>query len=280
MEILSVMGILQQLLHLARYPAYNLPVNRTSLVIVGVLTCLSLYIFAQEAAVNRRRNETIAKADTVFVQHYIAPTGNLRLYEKQTETGPPDEVIYWHGSSYVVQLIFAADGTIARLTLSPEALLHTDNWSDVPDVAELSESEMQWFVASANTLQPLGKARDAKEAPRGCFQSGPNLYCFDTYELGLVSHYHVDRSGERHMIKVVLRTVQIAYRQSVAGVVEDVRMEGSQRLLKVGGQWYHGEKPGAEVFSDAPKGSAVRLVSFGCTANENACIAVPESATK
>lgn len=82
------------------------------------------------------------------------------------------------------------------------------------------------------------------------------------------------------MIKVVLRSVQIAYRQSVAGVVEDVRMEGSQRLLKVGGQWYHGEKPGAEVFSDAPKGSAVRLVSFGCTANENACIAVPESATK
>lgn len=135
-------------------------------------------------------------------------------------------------------------------------------------------------MASANTLQPLGKARNAKEAPKGCSQSGPNLYCFAPYELGSGSHYHVERSDERHVISVVLRAVQIAYRQSVAGVVEDVRMEGSQRLLKVGGQWYHGEKPGADVFSDAPKGSVVRLVSFGCTANENACIAVPESTTK
>lgn len=46
---------------------------------------------------------------------------------------------------------------------------------------------MQWFVASANTLQPLGKARDAKRAPNSCFQSGPNLYCTDTYELGSVT---------------------------------------------------------------------------------------------
>ena len=164
--------------------------------------------------------------------------------------------------------------------MSPEALLHTDNWSEVPDVAELSESEMQWFVASANTLQPLGEARDAKKAPDGCFQSGRNLYCAATYELGSVSHYHRERSDDRQVINVVLWAVQILYSQSVAGIVEDVRMDGSQRLLKVGGQWYHGEKPGVDVFRDAPKGSVVRLVSFGCTANEKACIAVPKSATK
>lgn len=81
-------------------------------------------------------------------------------------------------------------------------------------------------------------------------------------------------------MNIVLKAVQIVYSQSVAGVVEDVRMDGSQRLLKVGGQWYHGEKPGVDVFRDAPKGSVVRLVSFGCTANEKACIAVPDSATK
>ena len=43
----------------------------------------------------------------------------MRLYDQQTETGPPDEVIYWHGSSYVIELIFAADGTIARIALLP-----------------------------------------------------------------------------------------------------------------------------------------------------------------
>lgn len=258
--------------------------NRKCFVIVAVLVCLSLRLFAQDAAANRRRDETISKADELFGQRYIAVTGqHLRLYDKQTETGPPDEVIYWHGSSYVIKLIFAADGTIASLALLPEALLHTDNWSDVPDIAELSGSEMRWLVASANALQPLGKAGDIKEAPDGCFQSGRNLYCADAYESASVNHYHVELLDEKHVTNVVLRDIQIIYSQSVVGIVEDVRMEGSQRLLKVGGQWYHGEKPGVEVFSDTPKGAVVRLISFGCTANQKACIAIPEqskSATK
>ena len=38
---------------------------------------------------------------------------------------------------------------------------------------------------------------------------------------------------------------------SVDGIVEDVRVEGSQRMLKVGGQWYRGEKPGVEIFEGA-----------------------------
>jgi hypothetical protein len=82
----------------------------------------------------------------------------VRLYDKQTETGPPDSVIYSHGSRYVIELIFAADGTVARIVLLPEALLHSDSWSDVPNRVELSPAEMQWLTASANTLRSLGKS--------------------------------------------------------------------------------------------------------------------------
>jgi len=58
---------------------------------------------------------------------------------------------------------------------------------DAPNnIIELSPAEMQRLVASANMLQPLGKADEVWEAPDGCFQSGPNLYCADTYELATV----------------------------------------------------------------------------------------------
>jgi hypothetical protein len=236
-----------------------------------VLACLS-HIVAQDAVVERRKAEMTARADKVFVQRYTAVAGKpLRLYDEESETGPPDAIINGHGSSYVIELIFASDGTIARLILLPEALLHSHYWGDVPNIVELSTAEMQWFVASANDLQPLGKAHKVWEAPDGCFQSGPNLYCADTYELATISHYHV----EEELRRVALRDIEILYKQSIDNIVEDVRVEGSQRMLKVGGQWYHGEKPGAEMFYKAQKGSVVRLITYGCTANEKACTAVP-----
>jgi len=236
-----------------------------------------MHLFAEDAAVDRRKTETIAKADKLFRERYTAPAGKpLRRYDKQTETGPLDEVIYWHGSSHVIELIFATDGTVAGLVLLPEALLHSNDGSDVPNTVELSRAEMQWLIASANVLQPLGKARRITEAPDGCFQSGQNLYCADTYELASVSHYHLERVDEKHVTKLALRDISILYRQSVTGIVEDVRVEGSQRQVKVGGQWYHGEKPGVEVFDKAQKGSVVRLVAYGCAANEKACVADPE----
>ncbi len=244
---------------------------------VGVLAGLTLHIFAQDSAVSRRKDETTAKADSLFGQRYRAPTKvSPRFYDEQTETGAPDEIIYRHGPSYVIELIFAADGTIARVALLPEALLYADDWSKVPDNLELSRSEMQWLVASANTLRPFGKARHVGKAADDCFQSGRNLYCADSYALAIVSHYHIQRPDEKHLKKVAQKDVLVLYRQLVIGIVEDVKMEGSQRLLKVGGQWYHGEKPGVEIFSDAQIGSTVRLISFGCTANQRACIADPE----
>ena len=245
--------------------------NRTGFVILVVLACLS-HLLAQDPVVERRKAETTAKADKLFVQRYTAVAGKpLRLYDEETETGPPDAIIYWHGSSYVIGLIFASDGTIARMILLPEALLHSDYWGDVPNIVELSPAEMQWLVASANDLQPLGKADEVWEAPDGCFQSGPNLYCADSYELATISHYHT----EEELGRVALRDIEILYKQSVDSIVEDVKVEASQRMLKVGGQWYRGEKPGVELFDKAQKGSVVRLITYGCTANEKACAAVP-----
>jgi hypothetical protein len=114
------------------------------------------------------------------------------------------------------------------------------------------------------------------DAPNGCFQSGKNLYCSDEYELAAVSHYHVEKMNDRQLPQIALEDITIGYKQSAVGIVEDARVEGNERHLKVGGQWYHGEKPGVEIFTKAEIGSVVRLVTFGCTPNEKACLAVPE----
>ena len=130
--------------------------------------------------------------------------------------------------------------------LLPEPLLHSHYWGDVPNIVELAPAEMQWLVSSANVLQPLGKAGEVWEAPDGCFQPGINVYCVDTYELATVSHYHTE-GGEEELPQITLRDIGILYKQSVNGIVEDVRVEGSQRKLKVGGQWYQGEAGGRDI---------------------------------
>ena len=241
--------------------------------LVALVASLSLHQFAENAAVDRRKAETITKADRLFGQRYTAAAGTpLRLYDMQTETGPPDAIIYWHGSSYVIELIFGANGAVAQLKLLPEALLHSDTWNDVPSGVELSRAEMQWLIASANILQPLGKARESTEAPNRCDVSGPNWYCEDRYELASVSHYHLQQGAK----ELALRDIGILYRQRVGGLVEDVRVEGNQRQFRVGGQWYHAEEPGVDIFDKAQIGSVVSLVTYGCTANEKACVAFPE----
>jgi len=255
--------------------AYNPAMYQPRLAILLLL--LLSRLAAEDPAVQRRRNETISKADGIFGQRYTPVAGRpMRLYDKQTETGPPDSVIYWHGSSYVIELIFAVDGTVARIVLLPEALLHSDSWTDVPNRVELSPAEMQWLTSSANALRPLGEVREINDAPNGCLESGKNLYCADQYELAAVSHYHIERVNDQGSPETALEDIAIVYEQSVVGIVEDARVEGSQRHLKVGGHWYHGEKPGVEIFDKAEIGSVVRLVTYGCTANEKACIAVPE----
>ena len=239
---------------------------------------LPLHAVAQETSFQRRKDETVAQADRIFGERYTPVAGKpMRLFDKQTETRPPDAIIYWHGSSYVIELVFAADGTIAKLVLLPEDLLYSDNWSDVPNTVELSVAEIQWLVASANVLQPLGKAENNDEKPNFCFVSGPNQYCYDAYQLASVNHNHVMQVDENQVTRnLVLRDIEVSYRQSVSGIVEDARVQGGQRHLEVSGQWYHGEKPGIETFEKARIGSVVRLITYGCAGNEKTCVAVPE----
>ena len=241
---------------------------------LAILLLLLSPVFAQDPSLQRRKDETIAKADRIFGQRYTPVAGKpMRLYDNQTETGPPDAVIFWHGSSYVIELVFAADATVARIVLQPEALLHSDNWTDVPKTLELSPAEMQWLIASANVITPLGDVRS--DAPNFCFYSGKNRYCVDHYKLATVSHYHVEQLNEQGLSEAALKDIRIMYEQSVVGLVEEARVDGNQRHLKVAGQWYRGEKPGVEIFDKAEIGSLLRLVTYGCTANEKVCIAVP-----
>lgn len=184
--------------------------------------------------------------------------------------------MYWHGGSYVAELIFAPDGSVARIRLLPEALLHSDTWSDVPDRVELSRAEMQSLLESANALQALGKGK-TRNPPDACFQSGQNMYCADNYEFAVVGHYHRERPDSDHVTNIALRDVTISYKQSVSGVVEDVRVEGSQRQLKVGGHWYRCAEPDSDIFRDAAIGSFVQFVTFGWAGNEEACLASPKN---
>ena len=266
---------------LTRDSAYNSAMRRTTIVSLVLLTCVSLRVFAGSPDNERRKAETLAKADKLFGQRYSPPAGKpLRLYDEQTETGPPDAAIYWYGASYVVELIFADDGSVSRVQLLPEELLHSDSWNNVPEYAELSRADMQWLLDSASTLQPLGKPGGVRDATDICFRSGPNLYCTDTYEQALVNHYHLERGEKDHVAIAVLRDISIFYRQPVLGVVEDVRVERGQRQLKVGRSWYRSQHPSDnDVFSSTAKGSFVRLVAFGCAANEKVCPAVPEEST-
>ena len=247
----------------------------TSVLTVLLLTCLPLRVSAANTSAERRKAETLVKADELFGERYSPAIGkSLRLYDERTETGPPDAVLYRHGTSYVTELIFASDGSIARVQLLPEALLYSDTWSDVADAVELSRAEMESFLQSVSTLQPLGKG-EFRDAPNGCFQSGHNLYCTDHYAHAIVHHYHLERSNKPQVTNIVLRHVGVAYRQAVMGVVQDVKRRGGKTQINVDGQWYEGEKNGVSVFDDATTGSVVQLVSFGCTANKKACIAIP-----
>jgi hypothetical protein len=246
---------------------------------LAIVLLLLSPVFAQDPSFQRRKNETIAKADEIFGQRYTPVAGKpMRLYDEQTETGPPDAVIYCHGPNYVIELVFAADATVAKIVLLPEALLHSNYYGDVPKRVELSPGEMRWLVASANLIRPLGHPLTGNDAPNLCFQSGPNSYCADHYEFAIVSHYHLQQVNEQGLSETALKDTGILYEQSVVGIVEDATLDGGQRHLKVGGHWYQGNKH-IEPFDKTEIGSLVRLVTYGCTPNEKACTGMTAKST-
>lgn len=89
-------------------------------VTIVLVAFFSLQISAGQIDAARRKAETVAQADKLFGQRYSPTTGKpLRLYDERTEIGPPDAVTYWYNTRYVIELVFAPDGSVARIQLLP-----------------------------------------------------------------------------------------------------------------------------------------------------------------
>src|SRR5579864_1740298 len=124
-------------------------------ILCGVVIATSVAA-AQNAVVERDKAEIVAKADSLFRQRYsplrTAPLSN----DRERESSPPDGAIYWFDTSYIVRLIFATDGSLARVEVLPEALLYSDSWTSVKDTVELGQGELQWFIKNVSQLRPTG----------------------------------------------------------------------------------------------------------------------------
>ncbi|MCU1286925.1 MAG: hypothetical protein JWO13_3275 [Acidobacteriales bacterium] len=236
-----------------------------------LFVCIAPSVCVGDSSADQRKAAIVAKADKLFEARYTPPKDkSLRLFDKERETGPADEIIYRHGASYVIRIVFADDGTLARVQLLPKALLHVDNWRDVPAEVQLSPSEMKWLLQSTDNLQKLGEPKQLTQPPSGCFQSGQNLYCTDFYEHASVNHFNLERMKQDRSPKALLKQVTIAYKQVVSGMVEDIKVEDDQHQIRVGRNWY-GQK--SDIFKDVHKESFVQFESLGCTANVKVCIA-------
>jgi hypothetical protein len=194
-------------------------VLRTGSILLLLMAPLSLLGVQDTAA--QLKAEIVKKADKLIGAHYQPRPGEmLRHFDREkkkwsTTPGPDDSVIYRYGTSYVVILVFATDGSLAHASLFPEALLYSDSWSNVRKDIELSVDQMQWLVDTASKLQPLGKPV-SKQTPSLCFQSGANHYCHDDYENGSADHYWRETYiGNGPAGKVALKEVSIAYKKMV-----------------------------------------------------------------
>src|SRR5262249_18401695 len=80
---------------------------------------------AQNAVVEPHIAEMVAKADSLFRERY-SPSRTVPLfYDKERDARPSDGPIYWFDSNFIVRLMFATDGSLARVELLPEALLYS-----------------------------------------------------------------------------------------------------------------------------------------------------------
>jgi hypothetical protein len=247
---------------------------RARRIVAIVLFCMSLTAMAQDSGPERHKAEIVTRADSLFRQRYRPPRDKpLVTFDKDRQLGPPDAVIYWFNANYVVRLILATDGSLARVELLPEALLHADSWTSVSDAVELGRGEMQWLIDTAGQLRATGDRVSIHQPPDACFQSGQNLYCGDSYELAAVSKYYRDEPTPQ----VSLRAATIAYKQSVSGIVSDIKAASAdEHQLKIGLLWYRILKQRDQpLFVTATVGSTVRLTTFGCAGNELTCDAFP-----
>jgi len=105
-----------------------------------------------------------------------------------------------------------------------------------------------------------------REPPDACFQSGPNLYCGDSYELAAVGKYCREHSRDEPSPQVSLRSATIFYKQSVIGIVSEIKaVSADEHQLKIGPLWYRILKQlDQPLFVTATVGSTVHLTTFGC----------------
>jgi len=247
---------------------------------IGALLLVILGAMAANSRAQEHRAEIVAKADALFGQRYTAPPDRpLVAFDKKTETGPADRVIYRFNAKYVVLLVFAAEGSLIRIELLPEALLHSvsDVWDDnVPGEVELRRNDLKRFLDSANQLRPIGDPVMFVEPPDGCFQSGKNLYCF-----GIFAQASVSRFCQDYPDRVSLKEVAVGYKQSVSGIVSEIRAvpeDDEGRDLRIGKLWYRVEEDNdPRLFTAATVGSTVTLTTFGCAGTEVACHAFLET---
>ena len=254
---------------------------RATNVLAMVLFGTSIVAMGGESATNQIRAEIVTNADSLFRQRYTHRADMpLRSFDKNRESRPADTVIYWLNTNYVVRLVFATDGSLARVEFFPEALLYSDSWRSVPDTVELRPGEMQWVIAVASQLRPMGDPVSAYQPPGLCFQFGQNLYCSDSYELAEVSTYR--RNDYRAQPpRISLRQVTIAYKQPLIGVVSELKaVSGDEHQVMVGPLWYRIYKERDQsLFDTVAVGSMVNLMGLGCAGNELTCDAFPAPAT-
>ena len=203
------------------------------------------------------QDETVAKADSLFGQRYNS------TYEEGRGWSSPEGPIYWFNAAYVVRLLFAEDGSLARLELKPEAFLHGQMSATG---VKLGASDVQWFLKAANQLKPLGQPVDVHKPPL-CFQSSSGSYCSDRYAQAKVDQY----------LRGSLKSVTIAYKQSLHGTVSDRQaFPSNEHRIKVGQRWYAIDQ---KLFTDAVIGSIVNLTTFGCGVDRIDCEAIGNKAS-
>lgn len=232
----------------------------------------------QDIASSDRRMEIAREANKLLGEQYVAPAGHpVKFAEDGNDLlRPVARAIYRHGTNYVVALVFADDGSLARIHLLPEALLHSDTWMDVPATAELSDQDMTWMVGIADALQEVGKQVPPEEFPSFCFQSGKNHYCDERHERASIGSYREDQQrGKQGGWGTVMRDITVSYKRIVSGRIEDFATgKTGEPLVRIGANWYavvQGKIADPNLTDKLKPGGIIRLDTTGCTGSEKAC---------
>lgn len=241
------------------------------LIILGT----ALFTFEVSSETARTKEEVLRIADRVIGERFVPAQG------RPIKGFDGGEILYAHGSGYVVHLAFSTRGELVALRLFPEAFVYGKGWEAVPHDAALSPTELRWLIEAANALRPVGEVKFATSPATGdCIESGANNYCFAVYESASVNHYW--RNEHATPDKAVLKTIEIGYTNPVAGKIERIRSvedEDQDLDLKVGRAWYRvhvqevdGNRFVVQVVQNGKleritlgKGSIVHLLTLGCT---------------